>query len=87
MDHIGQHNAIPVAQLAKKIGFEDTASCPALRQIISDLIDGGMPIGACSRGYFLIRSKDELKEYVANLASRRNEIDRRIRSVRAAFEG
>lgn len=59
---------------------------PTVRRMVRQAIERfGVPIGANSKGYFLIKSRHELDEYNANLDSRMRGILGRKLAVNKAF--
>lgn len=69
---------------------ETTTGWPVTRACIKEAmrrisVPKGIPIGANSRGYFLIKDKDALVKYTGNLQGRINGIRERIELVNRAW--
>jgi len=74
--------------IAHNLGIEDSDGQPVTRAAITELVRRGVPIGADSTGYFIIRTQEQLDRYVADLVRRETGIRaRRIAVIRAFDEG
>lgn len=74
--------------IAHNLGVEDSDGQPVTRAAITELIRRGVPVGADSTGYFIIRTQEQLDRYVADLNRREWGIRaRRIAVIRAFEEG
>ena len=49
-----------------------------VREMIRELLEDGVPIGSCAKGYFVIETLEELTEVVEGLRSRIQGIETRI---------
>ena len=80
LDHKGSDNAITSTDIDLQLGGLDYDSTNrTVRRYIEELLYEGMPIGSCSKGYYVITSKDELDTYINNLSARIKGIqDRQI---------
>lgn len=77
----GKENAITVSTIISQIG----GSSVHIRSMIAELITQyGEKIGSYSKGFFIIQSPKEKQMAVAMLASRRNELDKRIKALQEA---
>lgn len=86
--HVGERNAISSKEIASIIGINDPNGTPITRKMIREIIsDLGLPIGACSKGYFLISDDMELVRYYSALQDRAIEILNRAQSVRKSYYG
>jgi len=87
LEHIGKKNGIRSPKLAKIIGVDPGGSNVNIRRLILETIRiYSLPIGSHTYyGYYLIENKDELKEYIRSLDSRRHEIDQRKVLVNVAY--
>jgi len=88
MMHVGRENAITSAAIAKIIGnyFEDATHQGTRESIKECLEESVLPIGANSKGYFLISSDEEYREYLDNLERRIMGIKKRARLVMEAWK-
>ena len=84
--HRGKDAAITSSELAERLQIENQPANPVTRETILDVIrKTNMPILACNQGYFVAETSAELNEYVDNLRSRRDAIDKRIELVMNAY--
>ena len=88
MAHPGKRNAISSKEISEELGGLDTLdSTPATRKVMRRLIKKrGVLVGACSKGYFLIETQDELNDYLDNLAHREGQIRERREALRRLAE-
>lgn len=56
-----------------------------VREMIRELLEDGVPIGSCRKGFFIISTADELAEVVAGLRARQEGIETRIHLISRAF--
>lgn len=85
----GKRNAITVKNIAERLGVfnENGLTNPGTRFKIKEVIEEfNMPIGSCSRGYYLIETENELSSYIENLNSRIKGIKDRILKVKNAYK-
>lgn len=91
-----------IASTIKERGIDDPVCSESIRQhfgindrsgtsvtralILQTMQTKEIPIGACRRGYFLIKNRIELEEYVENLQGRVDKILERIALVRACYD-
>ena len=82
-DYIGEDNAVRLDDLCKRSGFGERQVRDMLETITTVY---GIPIGSHSgkAGRWIIASEGERMGVVAELASRRNSLDARMRAVREA---
>jgi hypothetical protein len=87
-NHRGIENAITVGELASMIGRKkyDGLTNPLTRANIKEIIyEMAVPIGSCSKGYFVIINDDEFANYIHNLKSRIRGIQQRIDFIKLAY--
>lgn len=82
-EHIGEQNAVRIEDLSGRVGFGERQVRDMLETITTVY---GIPIGSHSgkAGRWIIANEGERYGVIAELASRRNAIDDRIRAVREA---
>lgn len=76
-------NAKGIAKICGHNVTHDTA--PGVRVAIRELIEDGVPVGANAKGYFLIKDKHILDDYLESLQSRCDAIQKRIANVTSAY--
>lgn len=85
--HRGRDNAITSGEIADELGITDGTANPTTRFAIRDLIQStGLPIAGSPNGYFVIDSRQELRDYITRLEQRKAGIDARIHHVRNAYQ-
>lgn len=86
--HLGHENPLKSAELARILGnaADSRTGTPETRALITELIRRGLPIGATSDGYFVLRTSEELQRYVAELNDRASAILYRAKLVERAFQ-
>lgn len=85
---IGKDNAISSSELAKRLGVNDSTAWPKTRALIRDLvINEGVPIGSCNKGYYIITSEKEFNDVIRTLNSRIERTRERRDSLEKAFQG
>lgn len=76
--HIGKELAIDAGTIAGMLNVDDNDTHRNMRSIITSVLrKTDLPIGATTRGYFIIKDADELVEYVDALSKRSEDIDDR----------
>lgn len=86
-EHRTPDNAISSTELSERVGIEQSNGTPEARFAIRSLIKKtGLPIGACSDGYYLITSERQLYDYIERLNSRIEGIETRKSLLIEAFE-
>jgi hypothetical protein len=85
---VGEKNALPSRQLALFLGLKDDAERGTVktREIIAELVRGGMPVGASERGYFVLETEQELDDYLHDLTQRELGIRARHDNVLRAWK-
>jgi len=84
-DHKGINNPITSREINEKLDDVPVERGINIRETISELIvEEGIPVASCSKGYYLIQDEDELEEYVEQLESRAEGINRQKLSVQRA---
>jgi hypothetical protein len=76
----GKANAILSNVIEDRIGIQKSRTAERVRGLIREMLDDGVPIGSCTKGYFLIETAEELHEVLEDL--RRREAGIRIRRQR-----
>lgn len=86
-NHKGKSRAITVQRIVDTLdlGSDNGLTNPVARKAIRELIEDGMPIGSCGKGYYLLVTKEEFDEYLKNLHGRIAGIRKRIIKVMGAF--
>lgn len=94
IEYIKEKAGQPVTsgELARIFAIEDGMAWPKTRAAIKDGMrlfgeELGAPIGADSRGYFLITTGDQYWDYVENLRSRIKSIEERVNLVSWIWKG
>ncbi len=76
LEHVGREKAIKSKPIAIMIGVFEDDTHVATRTLITKLVKQGLPIGACSKGYFILQTQKEVDEYQQSLNNRIDEISR-----------
>ncbi|MGP7976836.1 MAG: hypothetical protein ACLPOQ_06910, partial [Desulfobaccales bacterium] len=85
--HRGKENQISAGEIGLQIGIREDATHVQVRSLIRQAIERLiLPIAASSRGYYLIKDKHELDEYLTNIDGRIAEMRTRKTLVEEAFE-
>lgn len=87
-NHKGRDNPITAGELAMQLGIYSSSdtSQPKLRRIIRELIlYMKIPIGAYSKGYYIMTSIVELRHYQNSIRSRNRENLRRLHRIEEAY--
>lgn len=85
-DHRGKENQISSGKIGPQIGIYEDATHVQVRSLIRDAIEKlKLHVGGGSRGYYLIKDENELKEYIRNIDNRINEMQKRKDLVEVAF--
>ena len=82
--HKGKDQAITVEQIADALRLRDVGVTGLpVRKAIKELIqEDHIPIGSCTRGYYIIQTEKERHQTIDNLIARQNGIRARIRALR-----
>ncbi len=82
--HQGKDQAITVEQIADALRLHDIgATGLPVRKAVKELIQKDfIPIGSCTRGYYIIKTEKERLQTIDNLIARQNSIRSRIRALR-----
>jgi len=69
-----------IQRLSKVLGFSEThATYPTSRKRIKDIVRAGLlPIGSCSKGFYLIKTGHQMQTFLNSLSKRANRIHRTI---------
>ncbi len=83
MNHLGRLNAVSTKDLAEEAGMKFKSELgPNMRAIIRGVKrDYRLPIGSCTKGYYVICSKPDLVNWVKEQKAQRDSIDRNIREI------
>ena len=85
--HRGKNSQISAGVIGPQVGIEEDATHVQARGLILQAIqEFKLPVAAGSRGYYLIKDKNELEEYIRNIDGRINEMKKRKNLVQNAFE-
>ena len=85
--HKGKINQISAGEIGLQIGVDEDATHVQVRSLILQVIDAfRLPVAAASRGYYLISTENELNKYLDGIDGRIQEMKKRKRLVKAAFE-
>ena len=82
--HRGKSQAITVDQIAITLNLHGLGATGfPVRKAVKELIQKDrIPIGSCSRGYYIIQNEKERLQTIDTLIARRNGISSRIRALR-----
>lgn len=84
--HRGKENQISAGDIGPQIGIREDATHVHVRGLILQVIERfRLPVAASSRGYYLIKDKHELEEYLRNIDGRIAEMQIRKNLVEEAF--
>jgi biotin operon repressor len=81
-DHVGESNAITQAQLADALGMNKSTLRSELRRLREER---QIPIANMRNGYYLIRDKEELQEFVGHINSEIESKKQTIKHTTEAF--
>ena len=88
LEHKGKSNKITSAQMAESLGIKENATYAKTRALILESAEKySIPLAANNRGYYIITSDSEYKEYMENLASRQQGIDKRKEIITKNYKG
>jgi hypothetical protein len=83
---VGKDNQISSGKIGPQVRIHESMGHVKVRRLILDVVRHmKIPIGAGGKGYFLIRTEDELDEYVAGISKRIAEMEKRKVYVQVAF--
>jgi len=86
-DHVGKENQISSGDIGPEIGIHEDATHVQVRGLIRDAIEKfSLPVGGSSRGYYLIKDEDELKQYTDSIDKRIEKMQGRKDLIEQAFE-
>ena len=86
LEHKGKKNTIKSKKIALMVGIQEDATHGSTRNLITKLSEQGLPIGACSKGYFIIETQAEVDEYRRFLNNRIQEMINRIGWLQSNFD-
>ena len=84
--HEGAETAITAKAITISLGMESRNNDRPVREAIRNLIAQGVPIAASPKGYFLILTREEAREYADSLKGRLIEDALRRRDFRRAAD-
>jgi hypothetical protein len=86
--HRGKKNTIKSAAIQRFINgpLRDTTNPEARNYLFALTEKHGLPIGSTSTGYYVIETKDELRQYIESLKGRIGGIQKRIDTVASCFD-
>ena len=86
-DHVGKENQISSGDIGPEIGIHEDATHVQVRGLIREAIEKfNLPVGGSSRGYYLIKNENELKQYTESMDRRIDKMQRRKELIEEAFE-
>lgn len=87
LNHQGKNNAIKSPDIASQIGIDPGPSNVRIRKLITETLKKyHLPIsGNPAKGYYLIKTKKELKETIGSLDSRIHNITDRKAYITASY--
>ena len=84
---VGRENQISSGEIGPEIGIHEDATHVQVRSLIREAIEKlRLPVGGSSRGYYLIKDEDELKQYTESIDKRIDKMQRRKDLIEEAFE-
>lgn len=85
--HCGEGNEISAGIIGSMLGYSHDDTHAKARRIVKKCAEKyGIPLGANTRGYFIMTSIDELREYEKNLQSRIQGIEERKKIMEKHFK-
>ncbi len=86
--HKGKHNKITSAQIADYLGIdEDDTHAQTRALILSVAEEYNIPLAADTRGYYIITTDKEYQDYMTNLDSRIQGINKRKYIITKNYKG
>lgn len=84
---VGKDNAITAAALSEALNLEGGVTSESLRlNLVKPLIEEHhIPIGSCSRGYYIIATEEEFNEVMEDLTHRIRGMQNRKRGLRRGW--
>ena len=83
---VGEENAVCADEIERLCDVPHKKGNALVRNIITLLLDEGLPILSCDRGYFLAKNHEEVVEYLMTLEYRVHGILERKMKVINAYE-
>lgn len=85
-EHVGENSPISSVEIANEINIDAGPSKVKIRKLILDVLKKyKIPIGANSKGYYIIQTNNEYHKYLGTLNSRIAEITSRITYLNQAY--
>lgn len=85
--HRGKGNEITSARIAEMIGIREDDTHAGTRDLIKQAAEAfHLPLSSNGKGYFIIKSEEELEAYMSNLDARIKGIEKRKKMIRENFE-
>ncbi len=86
LSHKGKENSITSSEIARQLNISDGETHNIVRAMIKRCAyHYHIPLAAYGYGYYVITSREELKEYCHNLSMRANEISKRREKIEEFF--
>lgn len=82
---VGKALAATSPEIRKMCALPASETEEVVREIIRDLLEDGIAIGSCKKGYFIIDTLEELTEVIEGLRARQEGIETRIRLIAKAY--
>ena len=82
---VGKGKAERSARIRMMCALPASETEEIVREMIRELLEEGVAVGSCSRGYFIIQSMKELGDVLKGLRARQEGIETRIRLISHAF--
>lgn len=88
LEHKGKSNPITSAQMAEALGFNEDDTHATTRSLILESAEKySIPLAADNRGYYVITSDKEYSDYMKNLDSRQQGIEKRKEIITKNYKG
>lgn len=85
LEHQGTNNPISSREINEKLDIDPPRKSSNIRELVSELVlEEDVPVAANPHGYYLIQDEKELEEYVEELETRAESINKRKLEVQHA---
>lgn len=85
LDHRGEANAISAREISERLNENEVGSFPKTRMIVRDImLEDQIPIASTNKGYYVVETEGELRDYVDQLEQRILGISERKFAVQRA---
>lgn len=86
--HHGSENPISAREINEVIEVDTVGSFPRTRALVRELLfEEEIPVAGGGAGYYIVKTEDELTEYIESLDSRIGNIAERRVAIRRAAQG